>query len=243
MSLRICILETDVLRPELVDQYQGYGRMFEHLFTHQPIAAQFSVYNVMNGHYPDDDQVFDAYLVTGSKADSFGDDPWIARLKAFLLDRYQRGDKLLGVCFGHQLLALLLGGKSERATQGWGVGTHRYVMAAKAPWMSPQVEELTLLISHQDQVTALPENATVIASSDFCPFAAYHINDQVLCFQGHPEFVHDYSRALLDARQEYLGDEVYHKAVASLATEHQGDLVGEWMLRFIEQPVNKGNLA
>ncbi|MDN7141118.1 amidotransferase [Pseudomonas sp. JQ170] len=233
MSLRICILETDVLRPELVDQYQGYGRMFEQLFTRQPIAAEFRVYNVLNGEYPDDDQVFDAYLVTGSKADSFGDDPWIEKLKTFLLDRYQRGDKLLGVCFGHQLLALLLGGKSERATQGWGVGIHRYVMNAKAPWMSPQVEELTLLISHQDQVTRLPENATVIASSDFCPNAAYHIGDQVLCFQGHPEFIHDYSRALLELRQDNLGQEVYRKGIDSLAHEHQGSTVAEWMMRFV----------
>lgn len=233
MSLRICILETDVLRPELVDQYQGYGRMFEHLFTHQPIAAEFHVYNVVNGHYPDDDEVFDAYLVTGSKADSFGDDPWITTLKAFLLERYKRGDKLLGVCFGHQLLALLLGGRSERAHQGWGVGIHRYVMAAKAPWMSPQVEELTLLISHQDQVTQLPENATVIASSDFCPYAAYHIGDQVLCFQGHPEFIHDYSRALLELRQQHLGPEVYSKGVASLDQQHQGTTVAEWMMRFV----------
>ncbi|KJK19493.1 amidotransferase [Pseudomonas sp. 2(2015)] len=233
MSLRICILETDVLRPELVEQYQGYGRMFEQLFTRQPIAAEFRVYNVLNDEYPDDDQVFDAYLVTGSKADSFGDDPWIHKLKAFLLERYQRGDKLLGVCFGHQLLALLLGGKSERAHQGWGVGTHRYVMNAKAPWMSPQVEELTLLISHQDQVTRLPENATVIASSDFCPNAAYHIGDQVLCFQGHPEFIHDYSRALLELRQDSLGQEVYRKGIDSLAHEHQGSTVAEWMMRFV----------
>ncbi|MDD2056003.1 amidotransferase [Pseudomonas sp. GD03860] len=233
MSLRICILETDVLRPELVDQYQGYGRMFEQLFTRQPIAAEFRVYNVLNGEYPEDDQVFDAYLVTGSKADSFGDDPWIEKLKTFLLDRYQRGDKLLGVCFGHQLLALLLGGNSERAVQGWGVGTHRYVMNAKAPWMSPQVEELTLLISHQDQVTRLPENATVIASSDFCPNAAYHIGDQVLCFQGHPEFIHDYSRALLELRQDNLGQEVYRKGIDSLAYEHQGSTVAEWMMRFV----------
>lgn len=164
MSLRVCILETDVLRPELVDQYQGYGHMFQRLFSQQPIAAEFTVYNVMDGDYPADDQVFDAYLVTGSKADSFGTDPWIQTLKTYLLNRYERGDKLLGICFGHQLLALLLGGKSERASQGWGVGIHNYQMAAKAPWISPVVEELTLLISHQDQVTALPENATVIAS-------------------------------------------------------------------------------
>lgn len=57
--------------------------------------------------------------------------------------------------------------------------------------MTPAMDKLTLLISHQDQVTALPENATVLASSEFCPFAAYHINDQVLCFQGHPEFIHE----------------------------------------------------
>ena len=205
----------------------------QRLFSQQPIAAEFVVYNVMEGHYPADSEVFDAYLVTGSKADSFATDPWIETLKAYLLNRYERGDKLLGICFGHQLLALLLGGKSERASQGWGVGTHNYQLAAKAPWMSPVVEELTLLISHQDQVTALPENATVIASSDFCPFAAYHINDQVLCFQGHPEFIHDYSRALLDIRQLNLGEQIYQQGVASLARDHHGVTVAEWMMRFV----------
>ncbi|MDW9406497.1 amidotransferase [Pseudomonas soli] len=217
-------------------RYQGKGRRFVELCKRQRIVAGFDVCNVMNGDGPPAERTFDAYLVTGSKADSFGDDPWIQTLKAYLLKLYERGEKLLGVCFGHQLLALTLGGKAERADKGWGVGIHRYSLAAHAPWMDPQVSELTLLISHQDQVTKLPEGATVIASSDFCPNAAYHIRDQVLCLQGHPEFVHDYSRALLDARQASLGDEVYAKAVASLATEHQGDLVGEWMLRFVQQP-------
>ncbi|WP_297836833.1 amidotransferase [Pseudomonas sp.] len=233
MSLRICILETDVLRPELVDQYQGYGQMFERLFSRQPIAAQFSIYNVMHGVYPADDEHFDAYLVTGSKADSFGSEPWIQTLKTYLLQRFELGDKLLGICFGHQLLALLLGGKSERATQGWGVGTHRYTLAPAAPWMTPAINDLTLLISHQDQVTALPDNATVIASSEFCPFAAYHINHQVLCFQGHPEFIHDYSRALLEIRQQALGEVIYTNGVASLEHEHQGVTVAEWMMRFV----------
>jgi GMP synthase-like glutamine amidotransferase len=235
MTLNICILETDVLRPELVEQYHGYGRMFETLFAHQPIPAQFTVFNVMNGEYPPVDARYDAYLVTGSKADSFATDPWIETLKAFLLERYQRGDKLLGICFGHQLLALLLGGKAERATQGWGVGTHEYTLANRAAWMTPEIETLTLLISHQDQVTALPQDASVVASSEFCPFAAYQIGNQVLCFQGHPEFIHDYSRALLDIRQQHLGEPIYNRAIASLDRDHHGITVAEWMMRFVAQ--------
>ncbi len=235
MSLRICILETDFLRPELVDQYQGYGRMFEQLFAQQPIAATFTLYNVVEGNYPSDDERYDAYLVTGSKADSFGADPWIQTLKTYLLERYERGDKLLGICFGHQLLALLLGGKSERAHQGWGVGTHRYQVAEQPTWMSPAMNELTLLISHQDQVTQLPENATVLASSEFCPIAAYCIDDQVLCFQGHPEFIHDYSKALLEIRQQHLGEQLYQQGLDSLQHDHQGITVAEWMMRFVAQ--------
>ncbi|MDG9931199.1 MULTISPECIES: amidotransferase [unclassified Pseudomonas] len=235
MSLRICILETDVLRPELIDQYQGYGRMFERLFAKQPLAATFEVFNVVQGDYPADGERYDAYLVTGSKADSFGSDPWIGVLKTYLLQRYESGDKLLGICFGHQLLALLLGGRAERATQGWGVGIHHYELKQQVPWMSPALEQLTLLISHQDQVTALPEKATLLASSEFCPVAAYCIEDQVLCFQGHPEFIHDYSRALLDIRQHCIGEPAYREAVESLAHDHQGTTVAEWMMRFVAQ--------
>ena len=235
MSLRICILETDVLRPELVDQYQGYGRMFQRLFAQQPLAAQFEVFNVVQGDYPAAGERYDAYLVTGSKADSFGSDPWIQTLKTFLLERYENGDKLLGICFGHQLLALLLGGRAERASQGWGVGIHRYEVKQRPQWMSPALEELTLLISHQDQVTALPEKATLLASSEFCPNAAYSIGKQILCFQGHPEFFHDYSRDLLVLRQHAYDPSLFKNAIDSLDQAHQGSAVAEWMMRFITQ--------
>lgn len=233
MSLRICILETDILRPELIERYEGYGRMFQQLFAKQPIAAEFVIYNVVEGRYPADDERFDAYLVTGSKADSFGPDPWIQTLKTFLLDRYERGDKLLGVCFGHQLLALLLGGKAERASQGWGMGIHQYQLNERADWMSPALPDLTLLISHQDQVTRLPENARVIASSDFCPYAAYAIGDQVLLaqFEQFAGIVVDELGMPLEA--QHLGEELYRKGVDSLARDHQGTVVAEWMMRFV----------
>lgn len=233
MSLRICILETDILRPELVEQYHGYGKMFEQLFARQPLLAQFFTYNVVKGEYPTEADRFDAYLVTGSKADSFGGEPWILSLKKFLMRCYNRGDKLLGICFGHQLLALMLGGRTERAIQGWGVGVHDYKVDIQTEWMTPYSNNLALLVSHQDQVTLLPKGAATVASSAFCPNAAYHIGDQVLCFQGHPEFSHDYSRALLDLRMDALGEEVHSAAVQSLKRDQQGSLVGEWMMRFV----------
>jgi len=232
MTVRICILETDILRPQLIDKYKSYGIMFQQLFSRQPLAASFHCFNVVEGHYPNDSERFDAYLITGSKADSFGQDDWIDKLRTYLLSRYQNGDKLLGVCFGHQLMALLLGGKAERASQGWGVGVHQYRVLSQEPWMQPASETFNLLVSHQDQVTQLPEGAKRLASSDFCPNAAYRIGDQVLCFQGHPEFTHDYSRDLLNLRREVLGETIYQAGIESLAKEQQGTQIAEWMMRF-----------
>ena len=153
-----------------------------------------------------------------------------------MLERYEHGDKLMGICFGHQLLALVLGGKTERAWQGWGVGVHQYEVVEQPEWLQPHAEQLALLISHQDQVTEAPINATVLASSAFCPIAAYYIGDQVLCFQGHPEFVPDYSRSILNIRQDVYGDQVYQQGINSLELQHQGNMVAEWMMRFVAQP-------
>lgn len=235
MALRICILETDFIRPELVAEYQGYGAMFEKMFAKQPIAVECKVYNVVDGLYPSEDEHWDAYLITGSKADAFANDAWIEILKNYVKKLFEQGKILLGVCFGHQLLALVFGGKVERAIQGWGVGIHNYELKQHADWMVPPLDKLTLLISHQDQVTLLPEQATLIAKSDFCPNAAFSIGKQVLCFQGHPEFVVSYAKAILDSREDQLGYDVYSKAINSLSEEHQGLIVAEWMVRFVQE--------
>lgn len=233
MSLRICILEADELHPTMQPSYQGFGQMFIRLLGSQSRAACFEVYNVMHGEYPGEQEDFDAYLVTGSKADAFGAEDWIERLRQYLLQRYQAGDVLLGICFGHQILALVLGGQTERAEQGWGAGVHRYRMLAAPVDQLEVPSHLHMLISHRDQVTRLPAGAQLLASSDFCPNAAFSLEGRVLCFQGHPEFTHDFSRALLQIRQGIYTPEFYARCMESLQQAHDGQQVGHWMLEFV----------
>ncbi|MGE8068158.1 amidotransferase [Pseudomonas sp. NPDC089569] len=231
--LSLCILETDHLRPELVDEFHGYGYLFQRLFERQPIPVRCSVFNVVDGHYPADTQTFDAYLITGSKADAFGDAPWIEVLRSYLLQRYQAGDMLLGICFGHQILALVLGGECGRSDRGWGLGVHHYQLLEHKPWMTPTRDGFDLLVSHQDQVSVLPKGAQLLASSPFCPLAAYQVGKQVLCFQGHPEFVEPYAQALLDLRREVYGEDLYGQATASFRQGNDGALIAQWMLQFV----------
>lgn len=234
MTLRICILESDDLHPSMQDTFIGFGQMFKRLFAGQDATVEYQIFNVVRDEYPSVDQRFDAYLVTGSKADSFADDPWIVTLRAYLRERFTHGDVLLGVCFGHQILALILGGNTQRSTKGWGIGVHRYRLACQPTWLPENVEEFQLLISHRDQVTELPAGATLLAQSDFCENAAFVLGQQVLCFQGHPEFTHDFSRELLQIRQAIYCPEAYQAACQSLQNEHDGHAIAQWMLCFVQ---------
>ena len=202
MSLRICILETDILRPELVDQYQGYGHMFEQLFAQQPVTAEFSVYNVVEGHYPPDSEKFDAYLVTGSKADSFGSDPWIQTLKAYLLERYKRGDKLLGICFGHQILAHALGGKVSRLPHNREFGCQPVYLTPQGlahPWLRDFPSGSSTLQSHQDHVATLPPGAQGLGSSSTTEHQIFSLGN-ALGVQFHPEYTPDTLRIIARSR-------------------------------------------
>lgn len=235
MPLKICILEADDLHPQMQPSFHSFGSMFVRLLGRQQQPAEFTIYNVVRGEYPCSSERFDAYLVTGSKADSFGTDPWIVRLREYLAERYRAGDVLLGICFGHQILALTLGGKAERAEQGWGAGVHQYQMKVASFGSCECPSTVHMLISHRDQVTRLPADAQLIASSNFCHNAAFYIEDRVLCFQGHPEFTHDFSRSLLQLRKNIYTPEFYARSLDSLQLEHDGPEVGNWMLDFVDR--------
>ncbi|WKE65158.1 amidotransferase [Gallaecimonas kandeliae] len=231
--MKLALLETDILPPDLAGPFGGYGLMFQQLFERAGIEVESTIFSVIQGIYPERPQDFDALLVTGSKADAFSDAPWVLRLADFLRGRQGAGQKLIGICFGHQLLAHSLGGRCERSDKGWGVGVMEYGWQNKPAWLKAQGEAFRLIASHQDQVTALPPGASLLAASAFCPLAAFHIQDQVLALQGHPEFTPAYGKALLRKRWADIGEGRSQAALESFEGGHDGLAIARLMADFI----------
>ncbi len=231
--MKLGILRTDAVRPELKPEYGEYPDMFIALLRHLDPNLEYAVYDVELGQYPVDIDEVDAYLITGSKSSVYEDKPWIIELMEFVRALNRRHKKLLGFCFGHQLVAQALGGKTERSAKGWGVGLHTHRFTTVPSWHDQGDVDLNILVSHQDQVVAVPDSARVLAGSEFCENAVCQIGDHILTFQGHPEFVPQYSRELLSIRRERIGEAAYAAGVSSLSGIAQGQRVGSWVLNFL----------
>lgn len=235
--MRLAILDADILREALQPKYHSYGRMFEALFERQQRGWALDIFKVIDGDYPQDVEQYDAFLITGSQYDAFSDEPWVRRLREYAQKLFQAGKPMVGVCFGHQLLAHALGGEAGRADAGWGLGVMRYPVLAK-PSFVDDTAPVALIISHRDQVNRLPPEAERLLSNDFCPNAAFYIPNRVLAIQGHPEFSVEYARALLQYRKNALSAEQLARVEQSFSIAHEGERVGRWMQRFLEEAVN-----
>jgi GMP synthase-like glutamine amidotransferase len=231
-TLRVCILDNDNLDPAVVATYVSYGAMTEQMFAAAAVPWQFERFNTTLGDYPGSFDAYDAVLLTGSKADAFSDEPWVRTLRERTTELLKQRKKLLGICFGHQLIALCLGAEVGRAPKGWGMGRMAYDWVGPTP-LKPT---LNLLASHQDQVMTLPAAATLQARSDFCPIAAFSVDDHVFCIQPHPEFVADYSAWILSKRPESVGADRHEAVRAGMALPHDGLDVARFMRRFVEGP-------
>lgn len=232
--MHIGILKTDAVRPEWVPNFGEYPDMFEQLLLQVDPSLTFTTWDVEQGEFPEHTDSVDGYIITGSKSSVYDDKTWIRDLEAFVRKLHAEHRRIVGICFGHQLVARALGGNVAKSPKGWGVGIHTYDLADSALSADGAGNTVQLLASHQDQVMTAPEGAEVIARNDHCEVAGMRIGDNILTFQGHPEFVPEYSREIMTFRREMIGDDRVAQGMASLdKLEHQGARVARWMLDFL----------
>lgn len=214
-QMRVGLIQCGNINSLLVTDHGDYPQMFSTLLGSD---LELTVFDVQAGAVPDADEC-DGWLVSGSVDSTYDDLPWIAPAESLLRDIVRLDVPLVGVCFGHQLLAQALGGRVEKASTGWGIGVHEYRLAREVPataGLAPG-SPLRLIASHQDQVTELPAEATLLASSDHCPVAAYSIGPRVLAIQPHPEFSLSFAGHLIEARRHVFGDDLADSALAGVA--------------------------
>ena len=224
--MKLAILETGRPPGDLARRFGDYPAMLRNLIGD---GFDFETFDVQAGQFPAP-QMHDAYLITGSPAGVYDGFAWIEQLLAFI--RSRKGEKLVGICFGHQAMAEALGGHVEKSGKGWGAGLHRYSILRGEPWMEP-VTEIAAPVSHQDQVAVQPPNTEIIAASDFTPFAALAWTDRpAISFQFHPEFEPEFAKALIAERYDQLPDP--DAAIASLDAPNDNVRVAEWIRRFLK---------
>lgn len=215
--MKIGILQTGHSPDVLKDEIGDYNDMFVRLLGDRGFT--FETYAVVDGAFPDGPEAAEGWLITGSRHGCYEDHPWLPPLEALIRDIVAAEKPLIGVCFGHQVIAQALGGTVEKYSGGWAVGRQEYDFG--------EGHKVALNAWHQDQVTRRPEGAEVIASTDHCANAALLYPGRAFTVQPHPEFGHDVVRGLLQTRAKgVVPDDLIAQATDAL-----------------EKPVDQGRLA
>ena len=230
--MNIGILQCNRLREEFARQHGQYPDMFANLLQQIDPTLTFDTYDVEQANFPSHVDTCDAYLITGSSHGVNDDLPWITQLEDFIRSLHMAQKKIIGICFGHQLVAKALGGSVIKSPSGWGIGISKNTITQQKSWMKPPRDTFNLIISHQDQVVKLPPGTEILASNDFCPFYMIQIGN-ILTIQGHPEFSKTYSQALIESRKNILDKECYEQGLQSLQLDKDDVLIAEWITHFL----------
>ncbi len=225
--MKIGILQTGMAPVELADSHGEYPEMFEQFLAGR--GFDFQNFNILKHQFPKSIDDADGWLITGSRHGVYEDHDWIAPLEEFVRKVYAADIPLVGVCFGHQIIAQALGGKVEKYTDGWSVGHAEYEME--------DCENPILLNAwHQDQVVELPENARVIGASAFCKYAMLAYGDKVLTVQPHPEFSDHFVEGLIKYRAVgVVPDDLLQVATSRMGTPKQAEMIADLFTDIFKQ--------
>ena len=229
--MKLAILETGTPPGDLESRFGDYPAMFARM---RGSGFDFESFDVQSGRLPRYPDGHDAYLITGSPAGVYEDHAWLDPLRDFIRRAYSVRTKMVGICFGHQVIANALGGEVRKSEKGWGLGRHNYEILPFAPYFDLPRASLSIACSHQDQVITPPEQARVVLRSDFAPNAGLvYRNGAAMSFQPHPEFGDPYARALIDLRRGRASDDVIEKAGASMCQPSDSALLVRAITRFL----------
>lgn len=225
--MKIGILQTGHTPDMMKSDFEDYGDLFVTLLDGH--GFEFEIFSVVDDVFPDSITDADGWLITGSRYGAYDNFAWIPRLETFLLEAYQADLPIVGICFGHQILAQALGGKVEKYSGGWSIGATEY----KSAQGETQQDSVILNAWHQDQVTEIPKEAKVVASAEHCKNAILVYGNKALTIQPHPEFENKFIHGLIDKRGRGLvPDTLLDNALTRLGSDMSNKSIAGKMATF-----------
>ena len=179
------------------------------------LDADLVEFHAVSGELPTDTN-FDGVVVTGSRASVYYDEEWIDPLVDYVADVHDAGVPLLGVCFGHQVIAAALGG--DVATMGeYEIGYREVELTTDDPLFDGVGDSFTVFTTHSDTVAELPPGAELLAENDY-GVHAFRLGDSV-GVQFHPEYDPETAERVTTRKGE-LSDERVAEVLAGIDDEN-----------------------
>ena len=232
--MHIGLLVTNTDRSAFAARHPCDAEKFRTLIAAVRPDWRMTAFDLPFGEFPEETQQFDGFLIGGSPASVHDDAPWIARLFGLIRDAQAGSLPLVGVCFGHQAIAMALGGRVGPNPGPFVLGAAETEVVAVPDWMIG-AQSFRLAAAHGEQVMDLPAGAEVIGSSPGCPVAAYRIGKTVFSTQYHPEMTPEFAAALVGELAPMFPGPVGAVGRASLQGGIEGPRFAEWIARFLEQ--------
>ena len=237
--IKLGILQTNHDKTvEVGDAFPDDAHRFRDLFDLQDERFTYRIYMTIGGEVPHDLDEQDVYMITGSPLSVLDQHVFTDALLDFIRRCDAAKKPLLGACFGHQAIALALGGTVERSSLGYNVGVEETWFHETKEWMIPPRDRLRLYVFHEDHVTRLPEGCTLLGSSENCKIASFAKSDHIITTQAHPEFTYDFMACLLRFTKGKMPASTTKMAWDTLALDQDGSVFGAWATNFFKKALS-----
>lgn len=237
--MHLALLMTNTDESDFAQDHPRDGEKFTTLVHLVRPDWRVEVFNVKDGVFPDDITDFDGVMITGSPSSVRSGAAWIDRLLQLVRDAHAAQVPMFGACFGHQAIALALGGTIGPNPGGWVHGLTRNTMVHRPDWARGLPDVVRLYGSHTEQVTTLPEGAKPLSTSEGCPVSSFAIGNSIYTTQHHPEMTRHFITALTEEMADTLGPGLTARAYASFSEFSDMEPFAASIARFFEQAVQE----
>lgn len=223
--MHIAVLMTNTDESEFAQARPKDGEKFTTMIHSVRPEWDVTVFPVKDGVFPPEGARFDGWVIGGSPASVHDKDPWVGELFDLIRKLVAEGQPVFGACFGHQAIALALGGDVDKNPGGWVFGL-----------VETEIEGVPMKLygSHFEQVVALPPDAVVLGGNPDCPVGSFAIPGRVMTTQYHPEMSHGFITDLVEEYADALPPEVVARARGSLEVKADSGVIAERIAQFFE---------